>query len=131
VAIGAPGKNRVVSDSGIVAVYEYDSAQKVWNQLGELIAANSPEAEDELGFSLDFREGVLVVGSPGRAQVDRYVLVDGGDSSEWKRHSSTLTGSADSSFGYSVALRGDRLVVGSAETSGENTGMVNVYESSK
>ena len=131
VAIGAPGKNRVVLDSGIVAVFEYDNTKKKWIQVGEPIAADVPAAEDELGFSLDFRGGILVVGSPGCAQVDRYILVDDGDAKLWRRHSSTLTGSADSSFGFSVALRGERLIVGSAESTGENTGMVNAYEPSE
>ena len=131
VAIGAPGKNRVALDSGIVAVYEYDATKKKWIQVGEPIIANIPAAEDELGFSIDFQGGILVVGSPGRAQVDRYVLVDDGGAKVWGMHSSSLTGSAYSSFGYSVALRGERLIVGSAESTGENTGMVNAYEPSK
>lgn len=131
VAIGAPGKNRGALDGGAVAVFEFDKSKQDWNQVGEPIVANSPEAEDEFGFSVDFRKGILVVGSPGRGQVERYVFVEDGRSSEWRRHSSTLIGSLDSNFGHSVSFQDDQLVVGSAETAGENTGMVEVFRANR
>jgi hypothetical protein len=127
-AIGAPGRNRAVLDAGIVMVYEYEAGKNEWKEVGEPIVADTPEAEDEFGFSLDFRDGILVVGSPGRAQVDRFVFIDDERSTEWRRHASLQTGMADSSYGYSLVQRGNRLVVGSPETPGENSGMVNAYE---
>jgi len=129
VAIGAPGKNNRALDSGMAIVYKYDAAGDEWSILGQPIFADTPRAQDELGFAIDLYDDILVLGSPGRATVDRYVLQgDDASSALWERHPAPLTGGADSSFGYAVNQRGDRLAVGSAETGGENTGMVNVYQ---
>jgi hypothetical protein len=128
-AIGAPGKNNRALDAGMAVVYEYDVPGDKWSMLGEPIVADSPGPKDELGFAIDLQDNILVIGSPGRGQVDRYVLQSGdGPSALWQRHPDSLTGTPTSSFGYAVNQRGDRLAVGSAETAGENTGMVNVFQ---
>eukprot|EP00934_Nitzschia_sp_Nitz4_P004933 Nitzschia sp. Nitz4//scaffold24_size164493//101392//103953//NITZ4_002335-RA/size164493-processed-gene-0.236-mRNA-1//-1//CDS//3329544135//4923//frame0 len=127
VAIGSPGKNQNAVDAGLVAVYEYDSGKDKWAILGGSIVSESSSQGDELGFSLDLQDNILVVGIPGQAKVERYHLTA---KDKWERHPTALTGLDGSTFGYAVRLQGNYLVVGSTETPDDNTGVVNVYMSS-
>ena len=122
-AIGAPGKNYEALDSGMVVVYEWESSAKVWSLLGNPIVADTPQPNDQLGYSVDFQENILIAGSPGKAKVNRYVL----QGSIWERHPSSLSGVAGSVFGYAIQQGGDRLAVGSPGAR-NNTGMVNVFQ---
>ncbi len=130
VAIGAPGKNGIVLDSGLVVVYEYNSLVDQWSMLGRSISAESPQSEDALGFSIDFHEDVLIIGSPGAQRVDRYFLTSTQGSFQWEQYREPLRGDFNSTFGYTVEQQGGRLAVGSEQIAGSNTGMVNVYQRS-
>lgn len=124
VAIGAPGKNGNALDAGAVIVYEYDGDD--WKQLGGPLVADAPVDGAQLGFAVGLQEDILVVGSPGLGQVDRYRYAP--TRGEWERHPITLRGANGSSFGYAIAQRSNWLAIGSADTPGANTGMVNVYQ---
>lgn len=126
VAIGSPGKNVDALDAGLVAVYEYNESTNYWKLLGGAIVAETPIQGQELGFAVALQEDYLVVGIPGIAQVERYHCKSDGT---WERHPTPLNGMADSSFGYALHLEGETLAIGSAVTTGENLGMVNVYGS--
>lgn len=127
-AIGAPGKNSVALDSGMVAVYEYNYLTNQWSIVGSAIFAESPQEDDALGFAVDLHENVLIVGSPGIPRVDRYTLISDEGSLQWEQHPEPLRGALNSTFGYTVEQRGGILAVGSDETTGANTGMVNLYQ---
>jgi hypothetical protein len=123
VAIGSPGKNGEALDAGLVAVYELNSENE-WRLLGNAITSSAPGSSHQLGFSVDLRGDVLVVGTPGLRQVDLYHYSN--DKNNWERHPRPLRGSSGSNFGFSVRLT-TSLAVGSAVTGDSNTGMVNVY----
>jgi hypothetical protein len=123
VAIGSPGKNGEALDAGLVAVYELNSSER-WRLLGKSITSSAPGPSHQLGFSVDLRGDVLVVGTPGIRQVDLYHYSN--DKNNWERHPRPLQGSIGSNFGFSVRLT-TSLAVGSAVTGDSNTGMVNVY----
>ena len=137
IAIGAPGKNNAngaIIDAGQVTVYEFLDDTKDWSLLGNPIVSSSDdevvgESGDQLGLSIDLQGDVLFVGTPGKnnhGQVDSYQYKDG----VWERHPRSLQGLEGSNFGFSVHYTPvtQTLVVGSAVTSGANTGMVSVYQ---
>jgi hypothetical protein len=128
VAIGSPGKNVVALDAGMVVVYEYNSVSDQWSIVGESISATSPQQGDSLGFSVDLQDSILIVGSPGRQQVDCYALTSVQGSLAWQQDTAPLTGALNSTFGSTVVSRGTRLAIGTPETTGSNTGMVIVYQ---
>jgi hypothetical protein len=128
IAIGAPGKNVQALDAGLVAVYEFDIGTGQWTLLGSPIidSSDTPGDGQQLGFGVDLRDDVLVVGTPGkdnRGQVDLYQLKAG----EWEPRPTSLQGAEGSNFGFSVRWTGAFLAIGSAVTSDQNTGMVTVY----
>ena len=130
-AIGSPGKNKDANDAGMVAVYELDDSGQEWVQLGDVITSKEPRGNDEFGFSVDLKGDILVVGIPGRGrqgQVDFFQY----DSTTriWSLHPDSLQGEEGSNFGYSVRLADSFLAVGSAITSGDNAGRVQVYSQS-
>jgi len=129
VAIGVPGRNHDIrtQDSGLVVVYEYDSAAKSWRRLGDAVKFSDPGRSDQMGFSVDLEGNTLAVGSPGRnsrGQVDLYYY--NSETNEWEANPSPLSGSGGSTFGFSVSMT-RYLAVGSAVSNGKNTGQVNVY----
>jgi hypothetical protein len=141
IAIGAPGKNGQALDAGQVTVYELDldnnngndEYEYEWQLLGTAITSDAPEEGDQLGLALDLQGDVLVVGTPGkdnRGQVDFYQYNNNkSEPAQWERHPHPLHGLEGSNFGFSVHYTTtSSLVVGSAVTSGENTGTVNVYQ---
>eukprot|EP00339_Tiarina_fusa_P008890 CAMPEP_0117036788 /NCGR_PEP_ID=MMETSP0472-20121206/26028_1 /TAXON_ID=693140 ORGANISM="Tiarina fusus, Strain LIS" /NCGR_SAMPLE_ID=MMETSP0472 /ASSEMBLY_ACC=CAM_ASM_000603 /LENGTH=812 /DNA_ID=CAMNT_0004746627 /DNA_START=29 /DNA_END=2467 /DNA_ORIENTATION=- len=129
IAIGAPGKNGGSLDAGQVEVFELD-AKNEWRWLGPPITAAQASSGDQFGFAVALRGNILVVGSPGRSrrgQVDFYQYDS--SSSEWILHPDSLQGENRSNFGFSLQLT-DSLAVGSAVTSGPNTGSVQVFKQS-
>ena len=125
------GENKDANDAGMVAVYELDDSGQEWVQLGDVITSKEPRGNDEFGFSVDLKGDILVVGIPGRGrqgQVDFFQY----DSTTriWSLHPDSLQGEEGSNFGYSVRLADSFLAVGSAITSGDNAGRVQVYSQS-
>ena len=130
IAIGSPGKNNDASDSGLIVVFELDD-ERQWIQLGNSITSEEPRGNDQLGFSLDLRGDILVAGIPGRqrrGQVDFFQYDSA--TQTWVLHPDALEGEAGSNFGFSVRLTDTFLAVGSAVTSGDNTGNVRIFSQS-
>ena len=101
-----------------------------WKLIGDPITSEEalPQAGQELGLAVDFYGNILVVGVPGRHQVDLFQW--DGVEQQWQRYPEPLQGIEGSNFGFSVQYRGSSLVVGSAITDDENAGMVDVYQRS-
>lgn len=129
IAIGAPRKNVGVINAGMVTVFELDNNDD-WKLIGDPITSEEalPQAGQELGLAVDFYGNILVVGVPGRHQVDLFQW--DGVEQQWQRYPEPLQGIEGSNFGFSVQYRGSSLVVGSAITDDENAGMVDVYQRS-
>jgi len=129
VAIGVPGRNHDIrnQDSGMVVVYEYNSAAKSWRLLGDTIKFATPDRSDQMGFSVDLEGNTLAVGSPGRnsrGQVDLYYYDSA--TNKWEANPNPVKGNNGSTFGFSISMT-RYLAVGSAVSNGQNTGQVNVY----
>lgn len=135
VAIGSPGKNVDVLDSGFVVVYELDpqdGSAAQWRQLGNSLVADNPGANHALGSSIDLQGDLLAVGTPGKdigGQVHMYRFQS--ETNQWVRHPRVFQGVEGSNFGAAVRLTLDGdLAVGSTQVSGNaGTGTVDVYQS--
>ncbi|MFN7206742.1 MAG: FG-GAP repeat protein [Burkholderiales bacterium] len=117
-AVGAPGEDGSVSNSG--AVYVFTRSGGSWSQQGSPIKATSPAANDRFGgaVALSNDGNTLAVGAPGR-NVDTgsaYVFVR--SSGTWTQQNNLTAPNAEANdgFGTSVALSndGNTLAVGAS-----------------
>ncbi len=110
--VGAPKSDDL---SGAVYIYDYDGA--TWNEYPKLVATDT-QADDHCGFSVAVSGDIAVVGAPyhghpeffqGAAYVFRY------DGTSWTQEQELLASDAGflHYFGWSVAIYGDFIVVGS------------------
>ena len=134
--VGAPRHDHVGSDAGAAYVF-LRQPNGSWTLERELVASD-PGAFDRFGESVAFDKDVIVVGAPGAdgtgvaagpgaAYVFRFI---GG---AWGEEQKLIppTPKPGDSFGQSVAVSGDRIVVGApyADDSGDDSGRAHVYHS--
>lgn len=124
--VGEDGATNQVSTSG--AVYVFARSGDRWT-LQTTLRATQPDEEDHFGYSLALHGNTLVVGAPYEDSAARaidgdetdntardagavYVFVRTG--SQWTRQAYLKAANADpgDQFGKSVAIHGDRLLVG-------------------
>lgn len=112
VALGAPGARQTAG-----AVYLFSPTAENWT-ISATLAATDSAVSDAFGSSVAVEGDTLVVGAPGDAagRGSAYVFVREADTwvQQQKLEPSTL--GADSGFGFSLALRGDVLVVGASDS---------------
>jgi hypothetical protein len=132
VVIGAPEESSVANQSG--AAYIFTRSGTSWMQTGK-VKAKKPVAASLFGCSVALDNDTLIVG----AQHDATVAPHGGSATVFVRQGSNWTEqqhlaapkpSAQGTFGYSVALRGDTIAVGSprADIVSSPSGEVYVFD---
>jgi hypothetical protein len=130
--IGAPEESSVANQSG--AAYVFTRSGTSWAQTAKLKPKQPVEAS-LFGCALALDNDTLIVG----AQHDPTVAEHGGSATVFVRQGNTWTEqqrlaapkpSAQGTFGYSVALRGDRIAVGSprADIVSSPSGEVYLFE---
>ncbi len=140
-AVGVDGKKRnsePVSSAG--AVYVFTRTEAMWSQQAYVKASNTRH-DAQFGYSIALTGDLLAVGSPGESS--NATGVNGDDTNEFARGSGAvyvfrrMNGAAwrqqayvkasntrsDAQFGYSIALTGDMLAVGSPGESSNATGV--------
>jgi hypothetical protein len=127
------------------AAYVFQRTGESWNQRAYLKASNTDSMDydyalDEFGFAVDVYENTIVVGAPGEdsaatgvngdqenESAERsgaaYVFVNYGE--HWHQQAYIKASNTDSedSFGYSVAIDADQLLVGAYFEKGGDTGV--------
>ncbi|HMJ14547.1 MAG TPA: hypothetical protein VK524_24210 [Polyangiaceae bacterium] len=128
-AVSSPGFDDPVKDSGVVYVYERKDHSLETGAVElppQLLRAPTPTESSFLGRSLDLEGEVLVVGAPLAAHGDQPSLKSGQvfvyrqSDGNWG-HEQTLDSSYPTQrgvFGYSVAMSGERFVIGSPGAAG-------------
>ena len=132
--IGAPSNDENGIDSGSAYVFEHDSAG-VWNQVTKLVAGDAA-AFDRFGDSVAISRDWVVIG----ARRDNDNGIDSGSAYVFERDAGgTWTGvqklvagdgAVGDDFGISVAITGDRAVIGANfdDVTGVNSGSAYVFE---
>lgn len=137
--VGAQLDDDKGANSGSVYVYEYDGF--VWQQTQKLVADDGAE-NDRFGANVDIHGGVIVVGayldhhtdgSGGGNDADRgsaYVFRYDGTSFVAEQKLTASNAGQDDEFGRSVAVFGDRIIVGAwqEDTGGSNAGAAYTFE---
>jgi hypothetical protein len=127
------GTTLVVGAHGDNKAYIYEYAEGDWVSVGTLAppAPSSPTLSDLFGWAVAISGNRISVGAPGRYAGQGAVFVFERSAGGWAQATRTeITGSqtvADDNFGYSVALEGDRLVVGAPSRDLGNNGAVYVF----
>lgn len=119
-AIGAPD---AAHRAGAVYIYERDRSGR-WTQRARLVPA-APSAGERFGAALAVQGGVLLVGAPGDTTMPGRVVVfrRGKSSAQWSEQG-VLSGSGASAgdrFGRSVAIGGERALVGMTGPGGNDS----------
>ncbi len=122
VVVGTPGKN---SNTG--AAYVFVRSGTAWSQQAELTAADAASG-DSFGFSVAISGSMVVVGAYGKNSGigAAYVFVRSGTAWSQQAELTAADGAANDSFGFSVAISGFRVVVGTPGKN-SNTGAVYVF----
>ena len=131
IAVGARGRDEYGNDSG--AVYVFTRSGTTWTQQAKLLnpdAANTANANDNLGISVDIDSDTIVAGAPG-AEVKGALYVYTRSGTTWTQQArieSTDLGSQDQ-FGVSVSISGDTIVAGAnrEDTGGNNAGAAYIF----
>lgn len=112
-AIGA-NQEFTVSGTGWAAIYELGlTTPNVWGQLGSDITGLAARDQTGQAVSLDASGGRILIGEPGagssagRVRLFEYGLTTPG---VWGQVGSSLVGTSNSAFGYSLSLRSDGLM---------------------
>jgi len=117
------------------SAYVYVHSGNVWSQQAKLVSSIAG-ANRYFGFSVSLSGDTLVVGSPtddppaGADAGSIHVFVRSGSSWNQQAFITASDGSAGDQFGFSVALSGDTLVVGSPyddHASGTDAGSARVF----
>lgn len=124
IAVGAYHRWPVVGEPGRAYMFEHDGAN--WIEKAKLVAPDGV-AKDAFGWAIDVSGDYVAVGAPrawsggpsGSGGVYIFHRVDG----EWE-FDTKLSRAGDGSFGWSLALDGDTLAVGSSNYPNER---VSVY----
>ncbi len=108
-----------VTDAGAAYIFERDGAGN-WNQTTKLLASDGA-ASDHFGYSVALSGDRIVVGAAfsdidGVANAGATYIFERDGTGNWNQTTKLLAsdGAAYDYFGYSVALSGDRIVVGAA-----------------
>ena len=113
VVVGAPFADVGGTDSGAAYVFRWDGTG--WRQEAKLVASDGG-AGDWLGSSVGISGDTVVVGAypkgPGRNKGAVYVFRFDGTSWSQEAKLTASDGKAKDEFGFSVAIDGDRIVVG-------------------
>ena len=135
VAIGAPDNDGNGVNSGHVRVYEYDSSDNSWNQLGEDIDGEAGDDESGYSVSLSSDGTIVAIGAPynddngdnsGHVRVYQLDISD-----TWTQMGSDIDGEAGGDkSGYSVSLSsdGNTVAIGSPQIYSVDAGYVRVYK---
>ncbi|MCB1583957.1 MAG: hypothetical protein KDI92_12910, partial [Xanthomonadales bacterium] len=130
--IGAPYDTENGIDTGAVYVLDFDGSQ--WNQTAKLIASDGA-ASDAFGYAVSLHGNRAVIGA--------YLDDDNGDGSgsvyifdfngnQWSQTQKITASDAamGDSFGQSVSLHGDRILIGAFmdDTGAANAGSAYVFE---
>lgn len=113
--VGAPGgTGGGVPSAGTVCVY--DGSTGVFLAAGEL-AADTPIAGDEFGFSVATDGTKIVVGAPGTNSDEGSITVFSHDGNGWVVEATLVAPEVDPGdrFGAAVDIDGDRIIVGAPE----------------
>lgn len=128
--VGAPeGTGDGVANAGTVCVY--DGSTGVFLAAGELAAA-SPVAGDEFGYSVATDGIRIIVGAPGTNGDEGSVTVFAHDGNDWVIEATLVADAVDPGdrFGAAVDIDGTRLIVGAPEhaANGYQSGAAFLYE---
>ena len=132
-AVGAYWADPVATSSGAVYVFNRGSSGS-WSET-QMLTASDAAAGDYLGFDVSISGSTVVAGA---YQADAgstgdvgaaYVFVKGATSWTEQQKLTPSDGSALDWFGFSVAVEGDQVIVGSLfeDTKAQNAGSVYVY----
>lgn len=113
VVVGAPADDRNGTDAGCVYVYTFDGSS--WQT--QVLRPQGGQAKDHFGASVAIAGETMVVGAPGTSTHGSYaggVYVYRRSGGTWQLHSRYFPSDAGPNFscGTSVALAGDRIVMG-------------------
>ena len=130
VVVGAPFADVGGTDSGAAYVFRWDGTG--WSQEAKLVASDGG-AGDWLGFSVGISGDTVVAGAypkgPGRNKGAVYVFRFDGTS--WSQEAKLTASDArpKDEFGFSVAIDGDRIVVGArlGDDGAKDTGAAYVF----
>lgn len=132
VVVGATSHTQSVSGQG--AAYVFVRMGKTWSQQAKLLAADA-RTGDQFGGWLDISGDTIVVGVPDHAHSETnlstaYVYVRTGE--EWSQQTELFGGdqSPTGSFGDSVSISGDTIVVGAPSQNTEGAAYVFVRDGS-
>lgn len=114
IAIGAPGKDGAMSNSGAVYIYKKD-VNNNWVQAG---SKTPTESGSRFGLSVALHSNTLAVGDEAGVYV--YSIDELNPTSQFIY---PLNASASDDFGYSLSVYGDTLVVGSPREDSDAAGI--------
>jgi hypothetical protein len=129
VAVGASNYEGTLGGQGAVYLYTYNTGISDWDET--LLTADSPEANQKFGAAVAIDGNVLVVGAPG---ADVSGEEDAGMAHVYRNISGTWTfeqtleaGTPDENdqFGWSVAIDGNYIIVGSQ--AGGSAGFATIF----
>jgi len=130
--VGAYRGNGIVSDSGAAYLFRYDSVSGTWQEEAILFASDGADS-DRFGASVALYDDWALVGavsdddygvSSGSAYIFAYDSVSG----TWREEAKLLAsdGAAWDYFGESVAIHGDKALIGSSG-SGNDSGSAYLF----
>ena len=135
--IGAWGDDDKGENSG--SAYVFERIGKTWKQTDKLLA-NNGQANDSFGYSVDVHKGIIAIGSWGYdgGSTDSgsvYIFERAKNPSNWKQTNQLLAADAKefASFGISVAVSSNKLVVGASGNSdnGKYSGAAYIFARSQ
>lgn len=137
IAVGLPQNGHSTTDVGNVYLFQRDAASGQWPFLRKLSEPGFSEPGDQFGGALAMQGDTLVVGAVqagDESQNDAgavYVFArNQGGPDQWGVRQSIIGLENDglTSFGESIAIDGDRMLVGDSEAGSPDVGRVIVYE---
>lgn len=141
VAIGLTGGNTYRSENDIVYVVGAPSAStygqvELWKRIENSILGvfkystiTRPSGADSFGYSVAIDNGIIAIGAPtgGTFLYGEVYLYDTNGTFIRKIEPIFGTASSNDQFGYSVAIKNNKVVIGSPFTGSSNIGKVYVY----
>ena len=132
--VGARRDDNLRVDAGAVYVFALDGDQ--WVQTQEIFSER-PENQGFFGFSIAVSGSTIAIGQPTRERISRTGRVfvheqnlGGADNYGFVQRIDPQGVNGANRFGFSVAIEGDRVVVGGPRTTSQapNAGEVRIYE---
>lgn len=113
IVVGAPGSEETVKWNGAAYLFKYLNGR--YSQMAVLEASDGLQ-NDYFGFSVDINNDYIVIGAPGvnssTGAVYVYQISDNGDRATPLAILRAINGQADDSFGTSVAIDENQILVG-------------------